>query len=125
MFIVRPQFFIPIISLLRNASLNALECIQEVDLMKRQNIDITHFEEDLETFKTGFARNYELASRKFQTAIDEIDKTINHLQKTKVALLSSEYNLRIANEKAGDLTVKKITINNPTMKEKFDSKKLL
>ncbi|MGE4320392.1 MAG: DUF2130 domain-containing protein [Acholeplasmataceae bacterium] len=120
MFVVRPQFFIPIISLLRNASLNALEYKQEVALMKRQNIDITHFEEDLETFKTGFARNYELASRKFQTAIEEIDKTITHLQKTKEALLSSENNLRLANDKAGDLTVKKLTKNNPTMKEKFD-----
>ena len=123
MFVVRPQFFIPIISLLRNASLNALEYKQEVALMKRQNIDITHFEEDLETFKTGFARNYELASRKFQTAIDEIDKTITHLQKTKEALLSSENNLRLANDKASDLTVKKLTRNNPTMKEKFDSLK--
>jgi hypothetical protein len=123
MFVVRPQFFIPIISLLRNASLNALEYKQEVALMKRQNIDITHFEEDLETFKTGFARNYELARRRFQTAIDEIDKTITHLQKTKEALLSSENNLRLANDKASDLTVKKLTRNNPTMKEKFDSLK--
>ncbi len=123
MFVVRPQFFIPIISLLRNASLNALEYKQEVALMKRQNIDITHFEEDLEAFKTGFARNYDLASRKFQTAIDEIDKTITHLQKTKEALLSSENNLRIANNKAGDLTVKKLTRTNPTMKEKFESVK--
>lgn len=119
MFVVRPQFFIPIISLLRNASLNALEYKQEVALMKRQNIDITHFEEDLETFKTGFARNYELASRKFKSAIEEIDKTISHLQKTKDALLSSENNLRLANDKAGDLTVKKLTRNNPTMAEKF------
>ncbi len=123
MFVVRPQFFIPIISLLRNASLNALEYKQEVALMKRQNIDITHFEEDLETFKTGFARNYELASRRFQTAIDEIDKTIIHLQKTKEALLSSENNLRLANDKAVDLSVKKLTKNNPTMKDKFDSLK--
>lgn len=120
MFIIRPQFFIPIISLLRNASLNALEYKQEVALMKRQNIDITHFEEDLETFKTGFARNYELASRKFQSAIEEIDKTISHLQKTKESLLSSENNLRLANDKADSLTVKKLTKNNPTMAAKFD-----
>ena len=91
--------------------------------MKRQKIDITHFEEELESFKTGFARNYELASRKFQTAIEEIDKTISHLQKTKEALVSSENNLRLANDKAGDLTVKKLTRNNPTMKDKFDSLK--
>ncbi len=120
MFVVRPQFFIPIISLLRNASLNALEYKQEVALMKRQNIDITHFEEDLETFKTGFARNYELASKKFQTAIEEIDKTITHLQKTKEALVSSENNLRLANDKAENLTVKKLIKNNPTMAAKFE-----
>jgi hypothetical protein len=122
MFVVRPQFFIPIISLLRNASLNALEYKQEVALMKRQNIDITHFEEDLESFKTGFARNYELASRKFQTAIEEIDKTISHLQKTKEALVSSENNLRLANDKVESLTVKKLTRNNPTMTAKFEGK---
>lgn len=119
MFIVRPQFFIPIISLLRNAALNALEYKQEVALMKKQNVDITNFEEDLDTFKTGFAKNYELASRKFQTAIEEIDKTISHLQKTKEALVSSENNLRLANDKAENLTVKKLTRNNPTMAEKF------
>jgi len=121
MFVIRPQFFIPIISLLRNASLNALKYKQEVTLMKKQNIDITHFEEDLETFKQGFARNYDLASRKFKTAIDEIDKTIDHLQKTRDALLSSENNLRLANDKADSLTVKKLTKNNPTMKDKFES----
>ena len=121
MFVIRPQFFIPIISLLRNASLNALKYKQEVAIMKRQNIDITHFEEDLETFKQGFARNYDLASRKFKTAIDEIDKTISHLQKTKDALLSSENNLRLANDKADNLTVKKLVKNNPTMKDKFDN----
>ena len=120
MFVIRPQFFISIISLLRNASLNALEYKQEVALMKKQNIDITNFEEDLEIFKTGFARNYDLASRKFKTAIDEIDKTISHLQKTKDALLSSENNLRIANNKADNLTVKKLVSKNPTMKEKFE-----
>ena len=120
MFVIRPQFFIPMISLLRNAALNALAYKQEVALMRKQNIDITHFEEDLETFKTGFARNYQLASKKFQTAIDEIDKTISHLQKTKDALLSSENNLRLANDKADRLTVRKLTRNNPTMKEKFE-----
>ena len=120
MFVIRPQFFIPMISLLRNAALNALEYKQEVALMKKQNIDITHFEEDLETFKKGFARNYDLASKKFKIAIDEIDKTIDHLQKTKDALLSSENNLRLANDKADNLTVKKLTKNNPTMKDKFE-----
>ncbi len=123
MFVIRPQFFIPIISLLRNASLNALEYKQEVALMKKQNIDITNFEEDLEAFKTGFARNYDLASRKFKTAIEEIDKTISHLQKTKEALLSSENNLRLANDKADNLTVKKLTKNNPTMADKFETLK--
>jgi hypothetical protein len=123
MFVIRPQFFIPIISLLRNAALNALEYKQEVALMKQQNIDITTFEEDLNSFKQGFARNYDLASRKFQTAIDEIDKTITHLQKTKDALLSSENNLRLANNKAEEITVKKLTKNNPTMKKRFDDLK--
>jgi hypothetical protein len=120
MYVVRPQFFIPIISLLRNASLNALEFKQEVALMKQQNIDITTFEEDLNAFKEGFARNYDLASRKFQTAISEIDKTIDHLNKTKAALLSSENNLRLANNKADAVTVKKLTKNNPTMKARFE-----
>jgi hypothetical protein len=119
MFIVRPQFFIPIISLLRNAALSSLEYKHEVALMKKQNIDITNFEEDLEIFKSGFAKNYDLASRKFQTAIEEIDKTIVHLQKTKEALVSSENNLRLANDKAENLTVKKLTRNNLTMAEKF------
>ena len=119
MYVVRPQFFIPIVSLLRNAALNSLKYKQELAQMRAQNIDITHFEEDLDKFKTDFARNYELASRKFQTAIDEIDKTISHLQKTKEALLSSENNLRIANNKATDLTVKKLVRKNPTMKAAF------
>ncbi len=123
MFVVRPQFFIQIISLLRNASLNALKYKQEAALMKRQNIDITTFEDDLQAFKEGFARNYDLASRKFNTAIEEIDKTILHLQKTKEALLSSENNLRIANGKADNLTVKKLVSKNPTMKAKFDALK--
>ena len=119
MYVVRPQFFIPIVSLLRNAALNSLKYKQELAQMRAQNIDITHFEEDLDKFKTDFARNYELASRKFQTAIDEIDKTISHLQKTKEALLSSENNLRIANNKATDLTVKKLVRKNPTMRAAF------
>lgn len=119
MYVVRPQFFIPIVSLLRNAALNSLKYKQELAKMRAQNIDITHFEEDLDKFKTDFARNYELASRKFQTAIDEIDKTISHLQKTKEALLSSENNLRLANNKATDLTVKKLVRKNPTMKTAF------
>ena len=119
MYIVRPQFFIPIITLLRNAAQNALKFKAELALVKAQNIDITNFEDNLDAFKTGFARNYELASKKFKTAIDEIDKTIDHLQKTKEALLGSESNLRLANNKADDLTVKKLTKNNPTMAAKF------
>ena len=120
MYVVRPQFFIPIITLLRNAALNSLQYKQELALMRDQHIDITHFEEDLETFKKGFARNYELASKKFQSAIDEIDKTIKSLEKTKAALLSSENNLRLANNKAEDLSVKKLVKNNPTMKQRFE-----
>lgn len=120
MYVVRPQFFIQIITLLRNAALNSLQYKQELALMRDQHIDITHFEEDLETFKKGFARNYELASKKFQSAIDEIDKTIKSLEKTKAALLSSENNLRLANNKAEDLTVKKLVKNNPTMKQRFE-----
>jgi len=123
MYVIRPQFFIPIITLLRNAAMNSLQYKQEVALMREQNIDITNFEEDLITFKTSFGKNYELASKKFNTAIGEIDKTISHLQKTKEALLSSENNLRIANNKAEDLTVKKLVRKNPTMKEKFDALK--
>lgn len=119
MYVVRPQFFIPIITLLRNAAQNSLKYRKELALVKEQNIDITNFESDLEVFKTGFARNYELASKKFKTAIEEIDKTIDHLQKTKDALLGSENNLRLANNKAEDLTVKKLTKNNPTMAAKF------
>lgn len=120
MYVVRPQFFIPIISFLRNAALNSMKYKAELNLMRNQNVDITNFEEKMNTFKEGFARNYDLASRKFKTAIDEIDKTITHLQKTKDALLSSENNLRLANNKADDLTIKKLTYNNPTMKEKFN-----
>ncbi len=120
MYVIRPQFFIPIISLLRNAALNSMKYKAELNLMKKQNMDITNFEEKINVFKTGFAKNYDLASRKFKTAIDEIDKTISHLQKTKDALLSSENNLRLANNKANDLTIKKLTHGNPTMKAKFD-----
>ena len=120
MYVVRPQFFIPIITLLRNAAMNSLKYKAELALVKNQNIDITNFEEKINQFKEGFARNYDLASRKFQTAIDEIDKTIIHLQKTKEALLSSDNNLRLANQKAEDLTIKKLTHGNPTMKAKFD-----
>jgi hypothetical protein len=121
MYVIRPQFFIPMITLLRNTSMNALKYKQEAALMRRQNIDITNFEEDLNSFKEGFARNYNLASQKFKLAIDEIDKTILHLQKTKDALLSSENQLRLANEKSDNLTVKKLVRNNPTMKAKFDA----
>ncbi len=119
MYVVRPQFFIPIITLLRNAAQNSLKYKTELALVKAQNIDITNFENELEAFKTGFARNYELASKKFKTAIEEIDKTIDHLQKTKDALLGSENNLRLANNKADDLTVKKLTKGNLTMAAKF------
>jgi hypothetical protein len=120
MYVVRPQFFIPIISLLRNAAMNSLQYKKQLALEKRQNIDITNFEESINDFKRGFAKNYELASRKFDEAIKGIDKTIDQLQKTKEALLSSENNLRLANNKAEDLTIKKLTKGNPTMKAKFD-----
>jgi len=119
MYVIRPQFFIPIISILRNAALSVLQYKTELAEVRNQNIDITNFENSMEDFKTKFARNYDLASRKFQTAIDEIDKTIDHLQKTKEALLGSERNLRLANDKAQDLTIKKLTRKNPTMKAKF------
>jgi len=120
MYVIRPQFFIPIISLLRNAGMKSLQYKEELAIMRNQNIDITNFEDKINEFKTGFARNYDLASRKFMTAISEIDKTISHLEKTKAALLSSENNLRLANNKADDLTIKKLTNGNPTMKEKFE-----
>ncbi len=120
MYVIRPQFFIPIITLLRNAAMNSLKYKQELSLIKNQNIDITNFEEKIELFKNGFAKNYDLASRRFKDAINEIDKTIDHLKKTKEALLSSENNLRLANNKANDLTIKKLTHGNPTMKKKFE-----
>ncbi|MCK9626564.1 MAG: DUF2130 domain-containing protein [Bacteroidales bacterium] len=120
MYVVRPQFFIPIITLLRNAAMNSIQYKAELALVRSQNIDITNFEEKMNKFKEGFARNYDLASRKFKDAIDGIDKTIKELEKTKAALLSSENNLRLANEKTEDLTIKKLTQGNPTMKAKFD-----
>ena len=123
MYVVRPQFFIPIITLLRNASMKSLQYKSELALVKAQNIDITNFEANLETFKTAFARNYDLASNSFKKAIDEIEKSIDHLQKTKDALLSSDRNLRLANDKAQDVTIKKLTRDNPTMAAKFDELK--
>lgn len=119
MYVIRPQFFIPMITILRNAALNSMQYKQELQDMRNQNIDIVHFEESMNDFKKAFGRNYELASKKFNTAIDEIDKTILHLQKTKEALLSSENNLRLANKKADDLSIKRLTKNNPTMQAKF------
>jgi hypothetical protein len=119
MYVVRPQFFIPIITLLRNAALNSLKYKTELALVKSQNIDITNFENQLEGFKEAFGKNYDLASRRFQTAIDEIDKSIDHLQKTKDALLGADRNLRLANDKAQDVTIKKLTRGNPTMAAKF------
>jgi hypothetical protein len=119
MYVVRPQFFIPIITLLRNAAMNSLQYKSELALVKAQNIDITNFEAELDGFKSAFAKNYDLASRRFQTAIDEIDKSIDHLQKTKDALLGADRNLRLANDKAQDVTIKKLTKGNPTMAEKF------
>ncbi len=119
MYIVRPQFFIPMITLLRNAAMNSLKYKTELALVKAQNVDITNFENELETFKSAFARNYDLASQKFQKAIDEIDKSIDHLQKTKEALLGTDRNLRLANDKAQDVTIKKLTKGNPTMAAKF------
>jgi len=120
MYIVRPQFFLPIITLLRNAAMKSLEYKRELALVKAQSVDITNFESDLDNFKTAFAKNYDLASKKFQTAIDEIDKSIDHLQKTKDALLGTDRNLRLANNKAQDVTIKKLTRRNPTMAVKFD-----
>lgn len=123
MYVVRPQFFIPMITLLRNASTNALQYKNELATVRAQNIDITNFEDQLDGFKEAFGRNYEIASKKFQTAIDEIDKSITHLQKTKEALLGTDNQLRLANNKAQDVTIKKLTRNNPTMKAKFDELK--
>ncbi|OGA81260.1 MAG: hypothetical protein A2711_10830 [Burkholderiales bacterium RIFCSPHIGHO2_01_FULL_63_240] len=123
MYVVRPQFFIPIITLLRNAAMNSLQYKTELALVKAQNIDITNFENELDSFKTAFAKNYDLASRRFETAITEIDKSIDHLQKTKEALLGADRNLRLANDKAQDVTIKKLTRGNPTMAQKFSELK--
>ena len=123
MYVIRPQFFIPLITLIQSLSNKSLQYKKELELQKNQNIDISHFEENINNFKESFGRNYRLASEKFKKAIDEIDKTIDHLQKTKEALLSSENNLRIANNKAEDLTIKKLTNNNETMKKMFEDAK--
>lgn len=123
MYVIRPQFFIPIITLLRNAALNSYQYRKELEIVRNQQIDIVHFEENMNAFKEGFARNYRIASDRFRTAIDEIDKTITHLQKTKEALLSSENNLRLANNKADDLSIKKLTKNAPTVKALFEEQK--
>ena len=123
MYVIRPQFFIPIISLLRNAGMKSLEYKNELNIIRNQNLDITNFEENMENFKSGFGRNFNLAKRQFGDAIKEIDKSISHLNKIKDALTSSERNLRLANDKAEDLTIKKLTYNNPTMKEKFNALK--
>ena len=123
MYVIRPQFFIPLITLIRNLALNSLKYKRELQLIQNQNIDISHFEENMNAFKDSFSRNYRLASEKFKKAIDEIDKTIDHLQKTKEALLSSENNLRIANKKSEDLTIKKLTNNSETMKKMFEELK--
>lgn len=120
MYVIRPQFFIPMITLLRNAALNSLKYRQELEAAKNQQLDIANFEENMNAFKQGFGRNYEIASKKFKTAIDEIDKTINHLQKTKDALLSSENQLRLANNKAEDLSIKKLTKNAPSVRKMFE-----
>jgi hypothetical protein len=119
MYIIRPQFFLPIITLLRNAAMNSLKYKSELALVKAQDVDITNFETDLDVFKTAFSKNYDLAARRFQTAIEEIDKSIDHLQKTKEALLGTDRNLRLANDKAQDVTIKKLTKRNPTMAAKF------
>ncbi len=119
MYVIRPQFFIPMITLLRNAAMNSIEVKNQLALIREQNIDVTNFETELEEFKAGFSRNYDLAKRKFDSAIEQIDKSITALQKTKKELLSSENNLRLANNKAGDLSVKRLTRDNPTMAAKF------
>ena len=121
MYVVRPQFFIPIITLLRNAAMSSLQYKTELALVKSQQIDITNFETELDLFKTAFARNYDLASRHFQTAVEEIDKSILHLQRTKDALLTTSNNLRLANNKSQDVTVRRLTRNNPTMAAKFEA----
>ena len=123
MFVVRPQFFLPIISLLRNAALNSLQYRHELQIVRSQQLDLQNFEDEMKAFKEGFARNYDIASRKFRTAVEEIDKTIDHLQKTKEALLSSENQLRLANNKAEDLSIKKLTKNAPSVRAMFEQQK--
>ena len=123
MFVVRPQFFVPIITLLRSAAMNALGFKKQLQIVQNQNIDISRFEENMNNFKDAFGRNYRLASERFQKAIEEIDKTIDHLQKTKEHLLKSEDNLRLANNKAEDLSIKKLTSGNPTMQQMFEELK--
>jgi hypothetical protein len=123
MYVVRPQFFIPIITILRNAALNSLGYKKQLMIERNNNLDVTHFEENMNAFKAAFGRNYDLASRKFQKAIEEIDKTIAHLQKTKEELLSSENNLRLANNKAQELTIKKLTKDAPSVAERFEELK--
>lgn len=121
MYVIRPQFFIPLITLIRNLANKSLEYKKELEIIRNQNIDITHFEENMEAFKEGFGRNYRLASERFKKAIEEIDKTIEHLEKTKEHLLKTDDNLRLANNKVDDLTINKLTHNNPTMKQMFKS----
>ena len=123
MYVIRPQFFIPLITLIKNLSNKSLEYRKELELVRSQNIDITHFEENINLFKEGFGRNYRLASERFTKAIEEIDKTIEHLQKTKEHLLKTDDNLRLANSKAEDLSIKKLTRNNPTMTKMFEELK--
>jgi hypothetical protein len=125
MYVVRPQFFMPIISLLSKASRNAVEYKRQLTIARNQSVDVTNFEKKLNDFRTGFGRNYELASKKFNTAIEQIDESIKHLQKVRESLVGSEDNLRLANKKADELTIKKLTFNNPTMKEKFDEARQL
>ena len=120
MYIIRPQFFLLIITLLRNAAMKSIQYRKELELIKEQNIDITNFERNLEVFKTAFGKNYGLASKRFETAIQEIDKSIDHLQKTKDALIGADRNLRLANDKAQDIAIKKLIRNNPTMQKKFN-----
>ena len=120
MYVIRPQFFIPMITLLRNAALNSLQYQKELEVVRNQQLDLVNFESNMQEFKDAFGRNYRLASEKYQTAIDEIDKTIDHLEKVKKALMSSENNLRLANDKAEDLSIKKLTKNAPSVRQMFD-----
>jgi hypothetical protein len=120
MYVIRPQFFIPMITLLRNAALNSLQYQRELQVVRNQQLDLVNFESNMQDFKDAFGKNYRIASEKFQTAIEEIDKTIDHLDKVKKALMSSENNLRLANNKAEDLSIKKLTKNAPSVRQMFD-----